>query len=91
MSGFISCVTIHEFGWIHLCQNHLHKSLKFYENLRFLIEINEKPWFRGTEERVSEGRKECLSVSKECLWGSNKMFRGSKRKSLGVEKSVSGG
>ena len=48
------------------------------------MKINEKQWFRGTEERVSGGQKECLSVSEEGLWGLKKNVSGG-------EKSVSGG
>ena len=55
------------------------------------MKICEKHWFRGTEERASGGRKECLSVSKEGLWGVKQNVSGGKRESLGIEKSVSGG
>ena len=40
------------------------------------MKINETQWFRGVEERVSGGQKECLSVSEEGLWGVKKRVSG---------------
>ena len=51
-------------------------SFKFYEIQWDSMKIYEKQWFRGTEERVSGGRAECLSVSEEGLWELKKRLSG---------------